>query len=164
MPQAERQPPLSECSHCQACTWAALQLTALSLSLCVGNYISLMKSEVTQPGQWPQRPGLTAQAIHPGLRKHIRLTGRCLLFTALSLWTKHCTYFYLQHFEQMRQGGVFLGSLSTRSGLYQSLGVFYQERKKLFFTDCNVWNFLTFTSFFITWQYLCRLADYLLKG
>lgn len=44
MPQAERQLPLCELARWQVCT---LQAALQQLPLCVGNYISFMKSEVT---------------------------------------------------------------------------------------------------------------------
>lgn len=163
MPQAERQLLLSELGHYQP--EVALQRTAPSL--CVGNYISLVKSEVTCSLAGDLSCSQLKQSTQDYANRSAWLGGVSSLQHYL-YEQKHCTYFCIQHLEKCSRGSeLSLESVSTRSGLqveYYRV-ILLLDRNLTFLVDWpqRLDLILTFTRYFITWQHLYRLLDYLLN-
>lgn len=150
MPQAERQLPLIELAHYPVWTEVPLQLTAPSL--CVGNYICLMKSEVAcSPAGDISHPASQQKQSAQDYANGSAWLGGVSPFLALSLLTKtlHILLPFNTYSEWIRGRKAFSESLSTRSGLHLTTG-----RKEPFLIGHSVWNLETFTCFFITWRHL----------
>lgn len=139
----------------KACTEVALQLT--TPSLCVGNYISLMESEVTC--SLASDISLQASQLKQSTQDYTNRSAWLGCVSPLQHYLyeqKYCTYFYWCTLSTNAVWGVKFSQKAYQLGV---AFIYCLEWKEHF----SVWNFLAFTSYLKTWQHHYRLLDYLLN-